>query len=166
MAQVTFKGNPVEMAGVLPAIGSAAPAFTLTGKDLSDVKLADFVGSKLLLNIFPSIDTPVCAVAARRFNAEAAALKGAQVLCVSVDLPFAQGRFCSVEGLKRVVAASAFRSPEFGLDYGVAISAGPLRGLLARATLVLDEVGNVIYAELVSEITHEPDYAAALRALA
>ena len=129
MAQVTFKGNPVPTAGALPAVGSKAPAFTLTGKDLSDITLASYAGKVLVLSIFPSIDTPVCAAAVRRFNAEAGALGDTAVLCVSADLPFAAGRFCTVEGLDKVAPASVFRSPEFGKDYGVVITDGPLRGL-------------------------------------
>ncbi len=166
MAQVTFKGNPVQTVGSVPVAGASAPAFTLTGKDLSDVRLSDFAGRKVVLNIFPSIDTPVCAASVRRFNAEAAALGGVAVLCVSADLPFAHGRFCSVEGLEAVSPLSTFRSPEFGQDYGVVIGAGPLRGLLSRAVVVIDGTGRVVYSEHVAEITREPDYAAALAALA
>lgn len=166
MAQVTFKGNPVKTAGAVPAVGAKAPAFVLAGKDLSDVKLADFAGKKVVLNIFPSIDTPVCAMSVRRFNAEAASLGDTVVLCISADLPFAHGRFCSVEGLEKVVPLSVFRSPEFGKDYGVVIAEGPLRGLLSRAVVIVDGAGQVLYAEHVAEITSEPDYEAALRALA
>ena len=166
MAQVAFKGNPVNTAGSFPAVGAKAPAFTLAGRDLSDVKLADFAGKKVVLNIFPSIDTPVCAASVRRFNAEASSLGGAVVLCISADLPFAHGRFCTVEGLDQVAPLSTFRSPEFGKDYGVVIAEGPLRGLLSRAVVIVDGAGAVVYAEHVAEITHEPDYEAALRALA
>ncbi len=166
MAQVAFKGNPVETTGAVPAVGTKAPAFTLAGKDLSDVRLADFAGKKVVLNIFPSIDTPVCAASVRRFNAEAAALGDTVVLCVSADLPFAHGRFCTVEGLEKVVPLSDFRSPEFGRDYGVVIAAGPLRGLLSRAIVIVDGAGQVVYTEHVAEITNEPDYEAALCALA
>jgi len=166
MAKVTFKGSPVTTVGDLPAAGAAAPSFTLAGRDLSDVTLAGFAGKTVVLNIFPSIDTPVCAASVRRFNAEAAALGDTVVLCVSADLPFAHGRFCSVEGLDKVVPLSVFRAPEFGRDYGVAISEGPLRGLLARAVVIVDETGIVKYSRLVAEITEEPDYEAALRALA
>ena len=165
MAQVTFKGNPVMTAGALPAVGSKAPAFTLTGKDLSDVALASYAGKTVVLNIFPSIDTPVCAASVRRFNAEASALGGTLVLCVSADLPFAHGRFCTVEGLEQVVPLSVFRSPAFGTDYGVVITEGPLRGLLSRAIVIIDGEGKVLYTEHVAEITKEPDYDAALRAL-
>jgi thiol peroxidase len=166
MAQVAFKGNPVKTAGDLPAVGAKAPAFTLTGKDLSDVSLADYAGKTVILNIFPSIDTPVCAMSVRRFNAEASALGGTAVLCISADLPFAHGRFCTVEGLEKVAPLSVFRSPAFGKDYGVVISEGPLRGLLSRAIVIIDGAGKVLYAEHVAEITMEPDYEAALRALA
>jgi thiol peroxidase len=159
-------GNPVNTAGTLPAVGSPAPAFSLTGKDLSDVKLADFAGKKVVLNIFPSLDTPVCAMSVRRFNAEAAALGDTAVLCVSADLPFAAGRFCTVEGLERVLPASVFRAPEFGAQYGVGITDGPLRGLLSRAVVIVGADGKVVYTEQVAEITQEPDYEAALRALA
>ena len=166
MAQVAFKGNPVNTAGAVPAVGSKAPAFTVAGKDLSDVKLSDFAGKKVVLNIFPSIDTSVCAMSVRRFNAEASVLGNTVVLCISADLPFAHGRFCSVEGLDKVIPLSVFRSPEFGKDYGVAIAEGPLRGLLSRAVVIVDGAGQVVYAEHVAEITNEPDYEAALRALA
>jgi thiol peroxidase len=166
MAQVAFKGNPVNTAGALPAVGTKAPAFTLAGKDLSDVKLVDFAGKKVVLNIFPSIDTPVCAASVRRFNAEASALGDTVVLCISADLPFAHGRFCTVEGLEKVVPLSVFRSPEFGKDYGVVIAEGPLRGLLSRAIVIVGPAGQVVYTEHVAEITKEPDYEAALRALA
>jgi len=166
MAQVSLKGNPVKTAGELPAIGAKAPAFSLAGKDLSEVTLADYAGKKVVLNIFPSIDTPVCAASVRRFNAEAGALGDTAVLCVSADLPFAHGRFCTVEGLDKVVPLSVFRSPAFGLDYGVTLTEGPLRGLLSRAIVLVDGAGSVVYTEHVAEITQEPDYEAALRALA
>ncbi len=166
MAQVTFKGNPVKTAGDLPAVGAKAPAFTLAGKDLSDVGLETFAGKKVVLSLFPSIDTPVCAASVRRFNAEAGALGDTVVLCISADLPFAAGRFCTVEGLDKVVSLSTFRSPAFGKDYGAVITEGPLRGLLSRAIVIVDGTGTVIYAEHVAEITKEPDYEAALLALA
>ncbi len=166
MAKITFQGSPVTTVGDLPAVGAAAPAFTLAGKDLADVKLEDFAGKTVVLNIFPSIDTPVCAASVRRFNAEAAALGDTVVLCLSADLPFAHGRFCSVEGLDKVVPLSVFRAPEFGRDYGVAISEGPLRGLLSRAIVIIDETGTVKYTQQAAEISAEPDYEAALRALA
>ncbi len=166
MAQVAFKGNPVKTAGDLPAVGAKAPAFSLTGKDLSDKTLAEYAGKTVVLNIFPSLDTPVCAASVRRFNAEANALGSTAVLCISADLPFAMGRFCTVEGLEKVVPLSVFRSPAFGKDYGVEITEGPLRGLLSRAIVIVDGTGKVTYTEHVAEITKEPDYEAALRALA
>lgn len=165
MATLTFHGNQVNTAGGLPAVGAQAPQFCLTGKDLGDVKLVDFKGRKVVLNIFPSIDTPVCAASVRRFNEEASALGDTMILAISADLPFAVGRFCAAEGLERVVSASVFRSPEFGKDYGVVITDGPLRGLLSRAIVVIDGEGKILYTEHVAEITTEPDYAAALQAL-
>lgn len=166
MAQVTLKGNPVHTSGELPRVGAAAPAFTLTRKDLSETTLADHKGKRVVLNIFPSIDTPTCATSVRTFNAKASGLANTVVLCISQDLPFAAGRFCAAEGLENVVPASAFRSPEFGQAYGVTVVDGPLRGLLARSVVVLDETGKVTHAQLVPEITVEPDYAAALAVLA
>ncbi len=166
MATITFKGNPVSTVGELPAVGSRAPDFALAKGDLSDARLADYAGKNVVLSLFPSIDTSVCATAARRFNEAVGERTDAVVLCVSADLPFAQGRFCAAEGLKHVEPLSAFRSPEFGRAYGVGIADGPLRGLLARAVVVVDPSGKVVYTEQVPEITREPDYAAALRALA
>jgi len=163
---VTFKGNPVEVAGALPARGSAVPNFKLVNGNLADVCRVDFAGKKVVLNIFPSIDTGVCAASVRRFNEAAAGLKETAVLCVSMDLPFAQARFCGAEGLENVIPLSAFRSPEFGKDYGVLMTSGPLAGLLARAVVVLDETARVVYTELVPEITQEPDYDAVLQAVA
>jgi len=165
MAQVAFKGKPVKTERELPAVGTCAPTFTLAGSDLSDVSLSKYAGRKVVLNIFPSIDTPVCAASVRRFNAEASVLGDVVVLCISADLPFAHSRFCAVEGLEKVVPLSVFRSPAFGKDYGVAITEGPLLGLLSRAIVIIDEGGQVIYTEHVAEITQEPDYEAALRAL-
>jgi thiol peroxidase len=164
MAQVTFKGSPVQTAGELPGIGTPAPDFTLVKQDLSETTLADYTGKKLVLNIFPSIDTPVCALSVKAFNQKAASLENTAVLCVSVDLPFAQARFCGAEGIENVETASAFRA-NFGDHYGVTIADGPLTGLLARAVIVIDESGKVIYSELVPEIAQEPDYDAALAAL-
>jgi len=164
MAKITFKGSPITTAGELPAKGSAAPDFTLVKQDLSETVLADYKGKRLVLNIFPSIDTGVCAMSVRKFNEKAAALKNAAVLCVSMDLPFAQSRFCGAEGIKNVVTASAFRSA-FGDHYGVIIADGPLTGLLSRAVVVINESGKVIYTEQVPEITQEPNYDAALAAL-
>jgi thiol peroxidase len=164
MAQITFKGNPIQTAGELPAKGSSAPDFTLVKQDLSDATLSDYKGKRLILNIFPSIDTGVCATSVRAFNEKAAALQNTAVLCVSMDLPFAQGRFCGAEGIKNVVTASAFRS-NFGDHYGVIIANGPLTGLFSRAIVVIDENGKVIYTEQVPEIAQEPDYATAIAAL-
>ena len=165
MAQVTLKGNPFHTAGELPGTGSQAPTFTLTRTDLSAVSPADYKGQRLVLNIFPSIDTPTCATSVRKFNAQASSVPNTVVLCISADLPFAAGRFCSTEGLDKVVPASTFRSPEFGTAYGVTLTDGPLRGLLARSVVVLGEAGKVIHTELVGEIAHEPNYDAALKAL-
>lgn len=165
MATVTFKGNPFQTAGNLPAVGKPAPAFVLTGGDLSDVTLAAFAGKTVVLNIVPSLDTGVCALSAKRFNAEAAAVPNAAIVNVSADLPFAQKRFCEAEKLAAITNASTFRSPAFGKDYGVTLVDGPLAGLLTRAVVVVDGKGQVAYTELVSEITREPDYAAALKAV-
>jgi thiol peroxidase len=165
MAQITLKGNPIHTNGELPALGQKAPPFRLTKPDLSDISLPDFSGRKLVLNIFPSIDTPVCSVSVRRFNAEITKYPNATVVCASRDLPFAHARFCGAEGLTNVVSASELRQLSFGEAYGVRIVDGPLAGLLARAVLVLDEAGTVIHRQLVPEIGQEPDYAAALATL-
>ncbi len=164
MAQITLRGNPINTVGELPAVGSPAPAFTLTGTDLGSVSDEQFRGKPFLLNIFPSIDTPVCATSVRTFN-ERAAASGVAVLCVSKDLPFAQNRFCGAEGIENVVTASAFRDG-FGEDYGVTLADGPMAGLLARAVVVVGANGDVVYTELVPEIAQEPDYDAALAASA
>ena len=164
MATTAFKGSPVQTVGDLPQPGEAAPAFTVTGADLSDVSSAGFVGSRVVLNIFPSVDTGVCATSVRKFNELAAGLDNTSVICVSKDLPFALGRFCGAEGIENVTAASAFRS-DFGSDYGVTMTDGPLAGLLARSVVVLDETGTVIHSQLVPEITTEPDSDAAVAAL-
>ena len=165
MASITLKGNPVKTVGELPAVGAKAPAFTAVKNDLSACTLADLAGKKVVLNIFPSIDTGVCATSTRRFNEAAGKLENTVVVCVSADLPFALGRFCGAEGLKDVVTVSIFRNPEFGKDYGVTIADGALAGLLSRAVVVVDESGNVAYTEQVPEITQEPNYEAALDAL-
>lgn len=165
MANVTFKGNPVSVAGALPGVGSSAPAFKLVGGDLSDRGLADFAGKRKVLNIFPSIDTAVCAASVRHFNQDAAGLANTAVLCISADLPFAQGRFCGAEGIKNVTMLSTLRGSQFLRDYGVAIDSGPLAGLAARAVVVLDAHDKVLHAQLVPEIGQEPDYAAALAVL-
>ena len=165
MAQVTLKGNPVNTIGNLPAVGAAAPDFNLVDKDLQEISLKDYAGKKVVLNIFPSVDTPTCAMSVRRFNAEIGKRENAVAVCVSMDLPFAHARFCGAEGLEKVVSASAFRHTEFGENYGVRITDGPLKGLFARAVVVLDEGGRVAYHQLVPEIAEEPDYAAALESL-
>jgi thiol peroxidase len=164
MATITFKGTPITTCGELPIKNSVAPDFTLVKQDLSETILSDYKGKRLILNIFPSIDTGVCAISVRKFNEKAAALKNTVVLCVSMDLPFAQSRFCGAEGIKNVVAASAFRST-FGDHYGVTIANGPLAGLLSRAVVIVNENGKVIYTEQVPEIAQEPNYDAALAAL-
>jgi thiol peroxidase len=166
MAQVTFQGTPVNTIGDLPAVGQTAPDFTLTKTDLSDISLGDYKGKKLVLNIFPSVDTPVCAASVRRFNDEAGKLENTEVLCISRDLPFALGRFCGAEGLESVTPASEMRSGHFGKDYGVRIIDSALAGLFARAIIILDEESKVVYTQLVPEIAEEPDYEAALAALA
>lgn len=164
MSKVTLKGTPIETISELPAVGSAAPAFTLVGHDLSEVTLADFSGKKLVLNIFPSIDTATCATSVRTFNEKAAALKNTQVLCVSMDLPFALGRFCGAEGIENVTTASGFRS-SFGKDYGLLFTTGPLTGLYSRSVVVVDESGKVVYTEQVKETVDEPNYLSALDSL-
>ena len=165
MAQVTLKGNPLQTSGDLPKVGAQAPPFSLTKADLSEVSQADFKGQRIVLNIFPSIDTATCATSVRKFNAQASEAPNTVVLCVSADLPFAASRFCSAEGLDKVIPASTFRAQTFGLDYGVTLLDGPLRGLLARSVVVLDATGKVIHTELVPEIANEPDYGLALKAL-
>ncbi|MFH1569336.1 MAG: thiol peroxidase [Gemmatimonadota bacterium] len=165
MAKITLKGQPVQTAGELPAVGAQAPSFTLTRTDLADVSLANYAGKRVVLNVFPSIDTSVCAASVRRFNAEASGLDDTVVLCISADLPFAHKRFCEAEGLGRVVPLSTFRGRGFGSDYGLTITTGPLAGLLSRAIVVVDRGGKVVHTEQVPEIAQEPDYAAALAAL-
>ncbi len=165
MAQITFKGNPIHTSGSLPNSGSKAPHFNLTKADLSPTTLADFKGKKLVLNIFPSLDTPVCATSVRKFNEEASKLKDAVVLCVSRDLPFAQKRFCAAEGLNNVITASEYKDSSFSDAYGVRIVDGPLAGLLSRAIVVIDQAGKVVYTEQVPEIAQEPDYGKAIASL-
>jgi len=162
---VHFQGNPVSVDGQLPAPGQPAKSFTLVAKELSDVSLSQYAGKRKVLNIFPSIDTGVCATSVRKFNQLAGDVNNAVVLCISADLPFAQSRFCGSDGLSNVVTLSTLRGGDFKKDYGVAIVDGPLAGLTARAVVVLDEKDNVIYSQLVNEITTEPDYDAALAAL-
>ncbi len=165
MAETKLGGNPIHTVGELPAVGSPGPAFTLAGGDLSDVTLSDFAGRRLVLNIFPSIDTQVCAASVRRFNELAAGMENTAVLNVSADLPFAQSRFCGAEGIDKVQSASTFRNVDFGDTYGVRLADGKLAGLMARAVVVVDEQGNVVHSQLVPEIAQEPDYEAALAAL-
>jgi len=164
MAQITLRGNPVTTVGELPAVSSPAPAFTLAGSSLQDVTAGEFAGKTLVLNIFPSVDTATCAASVRASNEKAGARSDATVLNVSADLPFAQARFCGAEGIENVESASSFRS-DFGEAYGVAITDGPMAGLLSRAVVVIDGDGNVAYTEQVPEIAQEPDYDAALGAI-
>ncbi len=165
MATVTFKGNPIKTVGHLPVVGSHAPDFKLTKTDLSDISLTTFKGKKLILNIFPSVDTPTCATSERKFNEAAGSLKNTQVVCVSADLPFAHNRFCGAHNIENVTPVSTFRDHNFGKDYGVTIAEGPLSGLLSRAVVVIDEHGKVIYSQQVGEIADEPNYDAALAAV-
>ena len=165
MAQITFKGNPIHTSGELPKIGATALDFRLTRTDLADISLADFRGKRIIMNIFPSLDTPVCATSVRKFNEEAGKLENAVVLCISRDLPFAHKRFCTAEGLANVVSASEYKDFSFSDRYGLRIVDGPLEGLFSRAIVVLDAAGKVLYTEQVPEIAQEPDYAAALKAL-
>ena len=165
MSTVTLGGNPINVAGSFPKKGDAAPAFTLVGKDLKDVSLADFAGKRKVLNIVPSLDTPVCQVSTRKFNEQAGSLTNTVVLVISADLPFAMKRFCEAEGINNVVSLSTMRGRDFLANYGVDITDGPLKGVTARAVVVLDENNKVKYSQLVPEIKTEPDYDAALAAL-
>jgi len=165
MSEITLKGNKIHTAGSLPDVGSPAPAFSLVKTDLSDTSMSDYKDKTLILNIFPSLDTSTCAASVRRFNKELNTLENTDVLCISADLPFAHGRFCSSEGLENVKNASVFRNPEFGKDYGVLITDGPLKGVLSRAIVVVNQGGSVVYTEQVPEITQEPDYNAAVEAV-
>lgn len=165
MAQVTLKGNPIETSGQLPKVGSKAPDFKLTATDLSTKTLADFTGSKVVLNIFPSLDTATCAASVRQFNKEASELDNTKVICISHDLPFAHNRFCTTEGLGNVVSLSDYKDGNFGKTYGLNFITGPLETLHSRCVIVLDENGIVKYTEQVSEIVNEPNYKAALEAL-
>lgn len=165
MAQITLQGNPIETIGELPAVTTQAPDFTLIRTDLSECKLTDFIGQTVVLNISPSIDTSICAASVRRFNTELNDLENTVVFYVSADLPFAHQRFCEAEGLDRIIPLSVFRSPEFGKDYGVTITTGPLAGLLSRAIVIIDKEGNIIYTEQTPEIAQDPDYEAALKVL-
>ncbi len=166
MATVTLKGNKVNVGGKLPAVGDSAPDFNLTGKDLQDVSLQHFAGKRKVLNIVPSLDTPTCQQSTRVFNEKASAMNNATVLVIAADLPFAMARFCGAEGLENVVTLSSFRGRDFHDNYGVDILDGPLKGLTARAVVVLDENNKVLHSQLVPEIANEPDYQAALDALA
>lgn len=165
MATITLKGNPIKTSGDLPVVGETAPNFVLTKGNLTDVTLKDFEGKRKLLNIVPSLDTGVCAASARRFNQEATNVQDTVVLTISDDLPFAQKRFCEAEGIQNVMMLSELRSRDFGVDYGVRITDGPLAGLLSRAVVVLDKENRVLYTEQVPEIAQEPNYEAALKAL-
>jgi len=158
MAQITLQGTPIHTAGKLPPVKSRAPFFTLTKTDLSDCTLQEYAGKTVVLNIFPSIDTSVCAASVRRFNKEAGEMVNTVVLCISADLPFAHKRFCEGEGLTNVIPLSDFRSPDFGKDYGVTIISPPLAGLLSRAIVVIDPTGWIVYTQQVAEISQEPDY--------
>lgn len=162
MAQVTFKGSPVNTKSNLPEVGAAAPDFSLTKVDLSSVSLSGLHGKKVVLNIFPSLDTPVCAASVRKFNSELNALENVVVLCISKDLPFAHKRFCETEGLENVVSASEYKDSSFSDAYGITLADGALEGLFARSVVVVDESGKVVYKELVHEITEEPNYESAL----
>jgi len=165
MSKVTLKGNEFNTIGELPVVGSKAPEFELVKTDLSEIKNSDLTGKRVILNIFPSLGTAVCASSVRKFNVVATKLENAVVVCVSKDLPFAHGRFCTTEGINNVIPASEFRSNNFGKNYGVMMVDGPLQGLMARAVVVLDENGTVLYNQLVPEITEEPDYQSALDVL-
>ena len=165
MSIITFKGGNVSTNGELPAVGTVAPAFVLVKNDLSEVSLNDLKGKNVILNIFPSLDTSVCAASVRRFNKEAAGLPNTVVLAISADLPFASSRFCTTEGIENVLPASVFRSDEFAKNYGVLMTDGPLKGLLARAVVVVNPQGNISYKELVPEITNEPNYQAAISSI-
>ena len=165
MAKITFKGSPFNTAGSLPKVGSAAPDFKVVKTDITPMSLSDFKGKKVVLNIFPSLDTAVCAASVRRFNVEASKLNNAAVLCISKDLPFAQKRFCAAEGLDNVIPGSEYRDSNFSDAYGVRIVDGPLEGLFSRAIVIVNEKGMVAYTEQVPEIAQEPDYDKALAAL-
>ncbi len=165
MANITLQGNPINTIGELPKVGSKLQDFELVKNDLSKVSLKDFEGSKLVLNIFPSLDTGVCAASVRNFNKEAANLENTKVLCISRDLPFAQGRFCGAEGIENAVTLSDFNTGKFGKDYGLEIANGPLAGVHSRVVIVANEKGEIVYTEQVPEITSEPNYEAALAAI-
>lgn len=165
MNTVYFKGLACHIRGNMPKAGTQAPSFSLVGKQLEDVKSTDFIGKRMVLNIFPSLDTDVCAMSVRKFNNEASQLINTVVISISMDLPFAASRFCETEGIKHVITASAFRSQSFAEKYGIQLIDGPLAGLLSRSIIVIDEFNRIIYTELVEEITNEPNYNDALRIL-
>ena len=165
MSLIKLKGSPVNTYGELPSVGTKAADFTLVKSDLSETGLSEYSGKKIVLNIFPSLDTSVCATSVRRFNAEAVKRDDVVVLCISADLPFAHERFCGAEGLKNVITLSTFRNSDFGKDYSVVMIDGPLKGLLSRAVIVLDEEGKVKYSEQVADIIQEPDYEVAINSL-
>lgn len=165
MATITLQGNDIHTNGELPAVGSSAPDFHLVDGDLNDKRLADYAGKKILMNIVPSLDTPVCATSTKKFNDAAASKDNAVMLVIAADLPFAMGRFCGAENVDKVISLSMMRSRNFAKDYGVLIEDGPLAGITARAIVVIDESGKVTYTEMVPEIAQEPDYDKALAAL-
>lgn len=165
MATITLKGNPIETSGNLPKVATKAADFKLVTVDLSEKTLADFAGNKLVLNIFPSVDTGTCAASVRNFNKKASSLKDTKVLCISRDLPFAQARFCGAEGIDNVVMLSDFGTGQFGKDYGLEITTGPLANLHSRSIVVIDKNGTVVHTEQVTETVDEPNYEAALKAL-
>lgn len=165
MATITLGGNKIETIGILPQIGDSAPNFKLTDESLGTKTLSNYAGSRVILNIFPSIDTGVCATSARKFNEEASKLENTKVLCISKDLPFAQKRFCAAEGIKNLEMLSDFRDGNFGKNYGVEMINGALQGLHSRAVVVLDQAGKVIHSQQVPEIGQEPDYASAIKVL-
>jgi thiol peroxidase len=165
MAKLTLRGNPINTVGAIPKAGTKAPSFQLTAADLSEITEVNFAGRRVVLNIFPSIDTAVCSNSVREFNKRAADLKNAAVLCVSADLPFAAKRFCGAEGIENVQTASDFRNKAFGKDYGVRLKDSGMAGLLARSVFVLDTDGTVLHSELVAELSQEPNYDAAIAAL-
>ena len=161
---VTLMGNPMPLYGELPKIGEDAPNFALVGKDLNEINLHEYKGKRIVLNIFPSLDTDVCAASVRRFNVDASKLENTVVLCISMDLPFAAQKFCVANGIDNVAPASGFRS-DFGQNYGVEITDGPMRGLYARCLIIIDENGKIMGTSLCKEITEEPDYQFAIDTL-
>ena len=165
MTKITFKGNLVNKSGTLPKVGERAPKFKLVNSSLEEVRLLDYKGKNVVLNIFPSLDTGVCAASVRKFNKEAGSLDNTVVLGISADLPFAAGRFCSAEGIENVVTLSVFRNDKFAKDYGVLLVDGPMKGLTARAVVVVNPEGKVIYNQMVPEITEEPDYDSAINSI-